>query len=41
MNFEALADQLGDAVTLLAPDLRGRAAARQAGRTGWRRTPMT
>lgn len=24
MNFEALADQLGDAVTLLAPDLRGR-----------------
>ena len=24
MNFEALADQLGDGVTLLAPDLRGR-----------------
>ena len=24
MNFEALADQLGEAVTLLAPDLRGR-----------------
>src|SRR5512140_2879512 len=24
MNFEALADQLGDTVTLLAPDLRGR-----------------
>ena len=24
VNFEALAEQLGDAVTLLAPDLRGR-----------------
>jgi lipase len=31
MNFEALADQLGDAVTVLAPDLRGRGLSRAVG----------
>ena len=31
MNFEALADQLGDAVTLLAPDLRGRGRSSMVG----------
>lgn len=31
MNFEALADQLGEAVSLLAPDLRGRGLSSAAG----------
>lgn len=34
MNFEALADQLGDAVTLLAPDLRGRGRSTAGGPYG-------
>ena len=34
MNFEALADQLGDAVTLLAPDLRGRGRSSAGGPYG-------
>jgi lipase len=32
INFAALADQLGDAVTLLAPDLRGRGQSNNVGR---------
>ena len=37
MNFEALADQLGDTVTLLAPDLRGRGRSTAGGPYGMAR----
>lgn len=37
MNFEAIADQLGDAVTLLAVDLRGRGKSTASGPYGMAR----